>query len=264
LSLAAQNPAGQSSTAQSAAAQAAAGQSAAGQVGTGAGQSAASQSGIGAGQSGGAQTPDSTRNTDAGSVDKMTKPEKMSSGKHSKDAGSSGASATDTKFAHEAAIGSLMEVEMGKVALEKASNEKVKQFGQRMIDDHTKASDQLKTVAAKKSITLPTELDAKSKGMMDKMSAMSGAAFDKAYMKDMVNDHKKDISEFQKEASNGSDTDLKGFASQTLPILQEHLRLAQETAAAVNGKQTSSSSTSSSSSSSSTGSAGSNSTPTKQ
>lgn len=183
------------------------------------------------------QTPDSTHNSSAGSADKMTKPEKMSSGSHSKmDSGASGMSAADTKFAHEAAIGGMTEVELGKVAVQKASNDKVKQFGQRMIDDHTKAGDQLKSLAAKKNITLPTEMDAKSKAMVDKMSGMSGAAFDKAYMKDMVADHRKDIAEFQKEASTGSDTDLKSWASTTLPTLEEHQRLAQEANSAVGGK----------------------------
>jgi len=180
-----------------------------------------------------AQNPD----TKATQPDKMTKPEKMSSGKKSKMEAGSSLSAADAKFAHEAALGGMAEVEMGKVAVQKASNEKVKQFGQRMIDDHTKAGDELKTLAAKKSITLPTELDAKDKAMVDKMSGMSGAAFDKAYMRDMVKDHHKDIAEFQKEAGNGSDQDLKGWASATLPTLQEHLRLAQEASAAVNGKE---------------------------
>ena len=192
------------------------------------------------------QTPDATHNPDAGNPDKMIKPEKMSSGKHSKmDSGASGMSATDTKFAHDAAVGGMTEVELGKVAVQKASNEKVKQFGQRMIDDHTKAGDELKSLAAKKNITLPTELDAKSKAMVDKMSGMSGAAFDKAYMKDMVADHKKDVAEFQKESTSGADSDLKAWAGTTLPTLQEHLKMAKEAAGAVSGKQMSSSSNSS-------------------
>jgi putative membrane protein len=137
-------------------------------------------------------------------------------------------SAADTKFANNAAIGGLMEVELGKVAVKNASSDKVRQFGQKMIDDHTKANDELKSVAAKEKITLPTDLDAKHKGMVDKLSAMTGTAFDRAYMKDMVKDHKQDVAEFQKEANDGTDPGLKSFAGMTLPTLQQHLMLAQE------------------------------------
>lgn len=138
-------------------------------------------------------------------------------------------SAADMKFAKEAAVGGLEEVELGKLAVSKGQSDKVKQFGQRMIDDHTKANEQLKTVAAKNNITLPTELDAKHKAVVDRFSSLSGgAAFDKAYMQDMVKDHNMDIAEFQKEASSGQNTDLKGFAGQTLPTLQDHLKMAKE------------------------------------
>jgi putative membrane protein len=137
-------------------------------------------------------------------------------------------SSADMKFAKDAAIGGLEEVELGKLAVQKASNEKVKQFGQRMVDDHSKASDELKSVAAKDNITIPSDLDAKHKAMVDKYSNLSGTAFDRAYMKDMVKDHQMDVAEFQKEASNGSNYDLKSWAGTTLPILQEHLRMARE------------------------------------
>jgi putative membrane protein len=137
-------------------------------------------------------------------------------------------SASDVRFAKEAAIGGMEEVELGKLATQKGQNDKVKQFGQRMIDDHTKAGDQLKAIASKHNITLPAALDAKHQATVDKFSKMSGSEFDRAYMKDMVKDHQKDIAEFQKQADNGSNSDLKNFASSTLPTLQEHLRLAQE------------------------------------
>jgi len=136
---------------------------------------------------------------------------------------------SDAKFAQEAAIGGMAEVEMGKLAVQKAQNDQVKQFGQRMIDDHSKAGDELKALASKENITLPTEIDAKHKATINKLSALSGAAFDHAYMSDMVKDHQHDVADFQKEASNGSNTDLKGWASKTLPTLQDHLRMAQET-----------------------------------
>ena len=122
----------------------------------------------------------------------------------------------------------MLEVELGKVAVQNAQNDKVKQFGQRMIDDHGKAAEELKTVAAKDNITLPTELNAKDKAMVEKFRAMSGAAFDKAYMRDMVKDHQEDVAEFQKEASSGMNTDLKDWAGKTLPTLQDHLKMAKE------------------------------------
>jgi putative membrane protein len=152
---------------------------------------------------------------------------------HSKMNMSGKASAADLKFAREAAVGGMEEVELGRVAVQNASNDQVKQFGQRMIDDHTKANDELKSIAAKQNITLPTDLDAKHRAMVDRMKALKGAEFDRTYMKNMVQDHEHDIAEFQKEASSGSDSDIQGFASRTLPTLQDHLRMAQDAAKAV-------------------------------
>lgn len=168
-------------------------------------------------------------------------------------------SSADSKFVMEAAQGGLEEVQLGQVAVQKAQNDKVKQFGQRMVDDHSKANDELKSIASKNGMTLPTDLDAKHKAMVDRMSGMSaGAAFDRAYMQMMVKDHQKDVSEFQKEANSGSDNDIKGFAAKTLPILQDHLRMAQETQTAVRtnaGSGSGNSSSSHSGSNNSTGSA---------
>jgi putative membrane protein len=140
---------------------------------------------------------------------------------------------SDTHFAQEAAMGGKMEVELGKLATQKAANDKVKQFGQRMADDHGKAGDQLKSIAAKENISLPDKLDAKEQATVDKLSSLSGAAFDRAYMREMVKDHQHDVADFQKEADHGTNTNLKTWASTTLPTLQEHLRLAQETENAV-------------------------------
>ena len=137
-------------------------------------------------------------------------------------------SAADKKFATEAAQGGLAEVELGQLAAQKGQNDKVKQFGQRMVDDHTNANNQLKSVAEKNNITLPTSISAKDQALKDKLSGLSGSAFDKAYMTAMVKDHQKDVAEFQKEASSGSNADLKSFAAQTVPTLQEHLRMARE------------------------------------
>lgn len=141
--------------------------------------------------------------------------------------GSSRLSVQDRKFIIEAAMGGMEEVELGRLAAQKAASADVRTFGQRMVDDHSKANDQLKSIASQKGMTLPTTLSADKRQDLNKMSKLSGAAFDKMYMSHMVRDHKKDVSEFEKEASKASDSTLKNFAQQTLPTLREHLQMAQ-------------------------------------
>lgn len=133
----------------------------------------------------------------------------------------------DMKFAMMAAMGGMEEVEMGKLAAEKGASDEVRQFGQRMVDDHSKANQELMQIASSKGMTLPTALDAKHQADMQKMAALSGEAFDKAYVKMMVKDHKKDVGEFQKESMRGTDPEIKAFATSTLPTLQEHLQMIQ-------------------------------------
>jgi putative membrane protein len=154
---------------------------------------------------------------------------------------------SDRKFMEKAAEGGMAEVKLGQLATQKAGSDQVKQFGQRMVDDHSKANEQLKQVASEKGVTLPTELDKSTQREYDKLSKLSGADFDREYMKHMVSDHKKDISEFKSEANKAKDADVKQFASSTLPTLEEHLNLAKsaEQVAKNEGKtQTSSRSTS--------------------
>ena len=141
---------------------------------------------------------------------------------------------TDSQFLTKAAEGGKAEVELGNLALQKASSADVKQFAQRMVDDHTKANQQLEQVASKANITVPTSLNAKDQALKDKLSSLSGDQFDKAYMRNMVRDHRKDVHEFQMEANNGTNSDIKQFAQQTLPTLQEHLKQARSIA--MNGK----------------------------
>ncbi len=149
----------------------------------------------------------------------------------------------DDMFAKKAAEGGMAEVELGKLATDKASNPEVKSFGERMVNDHTKANDELKGVAGKEGIQLPTDLNAKDKAEKERLSKLSGAAFDRAYINHMVLDHKKDVADFQKEASTGKDDAIKNFASQTLPTLQDHLKQAQDAQSKVKagGKTTSAS-----------------------
>jgi putative membrane protein len=142
-------------------------------------------------------------------------------------------SSADRMFARKAAIGGMAEVELGKLATQKASNDQVKQFGQRMVDDHSKANDELKQAASQEGIDLPADLDAKHKALQARLSAMSGAAFDRAYMKEMVRDHVEDVAAFQKQANRKSNTAVNTFAQKTLPTLKEHLKMARDTNRAV-------------------------------
>lgn len=133
----------------------------------------------------------------------------------------------DEKFAMEAAMGGLEEVELGRVAAQKGASDEVRQFGQRMVDDHSKANQDLMQVASAKGWTLPTALDAKHQAEVQKLSALSGDQFDKTYVDMMLKDHKKDVPEFQKEAAGGADADIKAFAARTTPTLQDHLQMIQ-------------------------------------
>ena len=166
----------------------------------------------------------------AQSSDKAAGSSQDSSKSASSASGSSQLSAADQTFVKKAAQGGMAEVELGKLATQKASSEEVKKFGQRMVDDHTKANDQLKQIAGTKGVTLPTELDSKDQALKDRLSKLDGEKFDQAYMKNMVRDHTKDVSEFRKESTSGKDSDLKSFASQTLPTLEDHLKEAKNIA----------------------------------
>ena len=135
--------------------------------------------------------------------------------------------AADRAFAEKAAAGGAAEVEGGKVAEQRAANDKVKQFGARMVQDHGKANDELKQIASGKGLQLPSAPDAHDQQEMARMQKLSGAEFDRAYMDHMVKDHKKDIAEFRKQASSGKDPEIKAFAAKTLPTLQEHLKMAE-------------------------------------
>lgn len=130
--------------------------------------------------------------------------------------------AQDSTFVMKAAMGGMMEVESSNVALQNAENERVKAFATMMVADHTKANNELKNLAAQHGITLPTALPPDKQKHIDDMRKMQGKAFDKHYVSMMLNDHRKDISEFDKQSKSGADADLKAWAGQTLPTLQMH------------------------------------------
>jgi putative membrane protein len=129
----------------------------------------------------------------------------------------SSVSAKDKTFMKKAARGGMMEVAMGNLAQQNAQSEDVKSFGKRMVTDHSKANDELKSIAERKDVTLPKK-EPKVKWTSDK-----------AYMDAMVKDHEKDLAEFQKAADTASDPDVKKFAEDTAKMIQEHLNLAKET-----------------------------------
>ena len=135
---------------------------------------------------------------------------------------------SDEDFAKDAAQGGLTEVRLGQLAEEKGSNDAVKNFGRRMVEDHSKANEQLKDVAVHEKLKLPTELSKKNQKNYDRLSQLSGDAFDRAYARDMVRDHENDIVAFKQEASNGQNQAIKTFALQTLPTLEDHLKMARE------------------------------------
>jgi putative membrane protein len=140
-------------------------------------------------------------------------------------ADSSSVSAADKMFVKKAAIGGMFEVETGKIAQDKGADQGVKDFGAKMVEDHGKANDELKSIASSKGIEVPTALDAKHQKMVDSLNSMSGAAFDKAYIKDMTMAHDMDDKLFMKEAQSGKDSDLMAFASKTDQVIKMHIQM---------------------------------------
>ena len=134
----------------------------------------------------------------------------------------------DRKFVRDAALGGLTEIELGKLATDKGSTAAVKQFGQKIIDDHKKANEDLKRLAGAQSLSIPDSLDKKHQSRVDKLAKLTGAEFDHAYVKDQLKDHQQVVREFQDEAKYGSDAAVKDFAAKALPALQEHLAMVKE------------------------------------
>jgi putative membrane protein len=161
--------------------------------------------------------------------------ETTSSGQSNSDTNSTNTkSSADENFAKKAAQGGMAEVKLGQLAEEKGSNPAVKNFGRRMVQDHSKANNELKQATSKENTPLSNEMDKSDQATYDRLSKLSGDAFDREYARDMVKDHSKDVSEFQKEAKNGKDESIKNFAAQTLPTLQSHLDQAKQMEEAVN------------------------------
>lgn len=141
------------------------------------------------------------------------------------------ADSPDSSFIKDAAEGGMSEVELGQLAQQKATNPAVKEFGAMMVKDHTAANDKLSAIAKSEQVNLPDGPSLMQKGSKTKLDMMSGDSFDKSYVKGMIDDHKADIKEFQKEATQGKDPEVKAFAVATLPTLKHHLQAIQSIAA---------------------------------
>jgi putative membrane protein len=138
--------------------------------------------------------------------------------------------AADSSFLKDATEGGIMEVKLGQLAQTNASSQAVKDFGQRMVTDHGKMGEDVKMVASRENVNLPTSESMMQKMTYERLSHKTGVDFDKAYIEDMVKDHKADIAAFEKEVNSGSDSDAKAVAQKALPIIREHLRMAQQIA----------------------------------
>jgi putative membrane protein len=139
----------------------------------------------------------------------------------------------DRKFLEEAAVDGMAEVELGRLAQQKASSDSVKKFGARMAADHAKANAELKALMPTRNVPIPNGLDKKHQKQIDELDKMSPMRFDHEYMEQMVSDHKKDVEEFKQQAQSAKDPAIKAFAAKTLPTLESHLKQAEAVKAAL-------------------------------
>ncbi len=150
------------------------------------------------------------------------------------DKGDNVATGGDLAFMNDAAPGGLAEVELGRMATERAASAEIKQFAQQMVTDHSNVGEKLKTLAQQKTVTLPTEILPQAKQTKEKLVKLSGHEFDQAYVRAMVEMHEKDVAAFDGVAKNGTDADVKAFAAETLPTLKHHLQMIREMAKSMN------------------------------
>ncbi len=131
----------------------------------------------------------------------------------------------DAEFVAKAASGGMHEVELGKLASTQARSEDVKKFGEKMVTDHGKAGEALKKAANAAGITLPEKMNEEHQKEFDKFKDKKGDAFDKAYVNHMVKDHEGDVELFTKASKEANNPELKRFATTTLPVVKEHLKM---------------------------------------
>src|SRR5262249_35743804 len=172
--------------------------------------------------------------------EKMDKPKKEQTDQSKK---VQSINANDRKFMTETANGGMAEVALGQMALSQAANEDVKKFAQRMVDDHSKANQELTDLAKNKGVSLPAEPGPKHKQVKDRLAKLSKADFDREYMKEMVKDHQKTVSTFELRSRQARNAELKAWVDKTLPTLREHLQMARDVAKKVGAAGTAASST---------------------
>ncbi len=132
---------------------------------------------------------------------------------------------SDNTFVKKAIMGNVSEIDAAKMALQKSQNDQVKQFAQKMIDDHTKMLDDMHTLAMQDNIKYEDKPSPMGQKLAAKLQTLDGSAFDKAYVDGMVKDHKEDVKEFMTEINHGKKQDVKDAASKSLPIIQQHLSM---------------------------------------
>jgi len=138
--------------------------------------------------------------------------------------------APEREFMTNAARGGMLEVQLGNLASQKASSNDVKQFGEHMATDHSQLGQKLQQLASNLGVTLPQDLKPEQQNLVSRLEKLSGKAFDREYIKEMVNDHVKDISEYERAAGQATNPDIKQFVSEALPTLRDHLKMARELA----------------------------------
>jgi putative membrane protein len=134
------------------------------------------------------------------------------------------------QFLQQAASGGRAEVALGRMTANKAASPEVREFAARMVKDHADANAELIDLAKRKGVSLTTQLDAKHENLVDPLARLSGPEFDREYTRAMLADHRDEIATFGHQASTGSDPDVKAFAQRSLPMLRQHLQLAEEKA----------------------------------
>jgi putative membrane protein len=134
---------------------------------------------------------------------------------------------SDLKFMNEVAQSGLMEVQAATLAQQKAQSDEVKKFATQLLNDHNKANEELKALAAQKNVDLPADMGPKHQAHIARLQNLSDAQFDRQWTKMQVDHHKKDVKEFQRHANRSMDSHVKAFAEKQLPILQQHLQTAQ-------------------------------------
>jgi putative membrane protein len=153
----------------------------------------------------------------------MTPANSVPAGSNASNANYANTATQEESFWTIAADGGMAEVEMGKLASQKAQNAEVKKFAQMMVAEHTKANNELKSVAAKQKIALPTEIGPRHRSTIDELNRLNGSDFDREYVQAMVDDHEADVQLFEDQAEDDSDQQAKAFAAKTLPVLKKHL-----------------------------------------